>query len=197
LIHHGLKATDYLIDVGCGSGRLSHVLASNHIGRYLGTDVVPDLVEYARRTAQRPDWRFEVVKGLSIPEQDSQANMICFFSVFTHLLHEQTYLYLQDAVRVLKAGGKIVFLFLDFGVPFHWDIFAAMVKHGSPHLNMFIAPGDIQVWAQHLELKIEGIQRGGEPYFAIPVPIIHEDGSITHSPAIFGQSVCTLVKMEP
>lgn len=196
LVHHGLKPKDYLIDVGCGSGRLSHILALNHTGQYLGTDVVPDLVDYARRTAHRPDWRFEVVKGLSIPEQDAQADMICFFSVFTHLLHEQTYLYLQDAKRVLKVGGRIVFSFLDFGVSFHWDIFDAMVKHGSPHLNMFISPDDVQVWAQHLGLRIESIHRGGAPYIPIPASIVHEDGSTTHSPASFGQSVCTLVKTE-
>ncbi|MBI5716047.1 MAG: class I SAM-dependent methyltransferase [Chloroflexi bacterium] len=196
LAHHGLKPNDYLIDVGCGSGRLSHVLAPIHKGRYMGTDVVPDLVDYARRTVHRPDWSFKAVKGLSIPEQDAQADMICFFSVFTHLLHEQSYLYLQDARRALKVGGRIIFSFLDFGVLSHWGTFEATVKHGSPHLNMFIAPDDIPVWARHLGLKVESIHRGDAPYIPLPAPIVHEDGSTTHSPACFGQSVCVLVKTE-
>jgi SAM-dependent methyltransferase len=45
LIDAGLKDCNYLVDVGCGSGRLSHVLS---VERYLGTDVVPDLLDYAR-----------------------------------------------------------------------------------------------------------------------------------------------------
>jgi len=44
LIHYGLKKTDYLIDIGCGSGRLAKPLSEYIAGRYLGIDVVADLV---------------------------------------------------------------------------------------------------------------------------------------------------------
>src|SRR5829696_6531858 len=60
LVFHGLKPTDYLIDVGCGSGRLAKPLAEYLHGKYLGIDVVPELVRYARLLVSRPAWRFEV-----------------------------------------------------------------------------------------------------------------------------------------
>ena len=33
-------------------------------------------------------WRFERVDRLAFPAMDKEADMVCFFSVFTHLLHE-------------------------------------------------------------------------------------------------------------
>ncbi|HEY0607466.1 MAG TPA: class I SAM-dependent methyltransferase, partial [Herpetosiphonaceae bacterium] len=95
LIQYGLQPDDYVIDIGCGSGRLVKPLAHYLRGRYLGIDIVPDLVDYARSLVERPDWRFEVAEGLTIPEQDEQANIVCFFSVFTHLLHEHSFIYLR------------------------------------------------------------------------------------------------------
>ena len=41
LVEAGLKPEHYLIDVGCGSGRLTKSAGHYLTGRYLGTDVVP------------------------------------------------------------------------------------------------------------------------------------------------------------
>jgi ubiquinone/menaquinone biosynthesis C-methylase UbiE len=179
--HFGLGSTDYLIDVGCGSGRLAKPLSSYLKGRYLGIDVVPDLVDYASRITARPDWRFKVVDHIGIPEQDGRADMVCFFSVLTHLLHEQGYWYLQEARRVLKPQGKIVFSFLEFTQPAHWAVFDAALhneKHGiETPLNVFIERSAITVWAEHLDMQVERFLAGSEA--------ISEAGAL-------GQSVCVL-----
>ena len=109
LIQYGLRQDDYIIDVGYGSERLAKPLSHYLSGKYLGIDIVPELCDYARQLVGRPEWRFEVAEGLQIPERDDVADMVCFFSVLTHLLHEQSYQYLQEARRVLKPGGKIIF----------------------------------------------------------------------------------------
>ena len=47
---HGLKDGDYLIDVGCGSGRLAWALSQSKFRdtiRYLGIDIVPEMLEFA------------------------------------------------------------------------------------------------------------------------------------------------------
>jgi ubiquinone/menaquinone biosynthesis C-methylase UbiE len=128
LIQHGRDKDSYLIDVGCGSGRLAIPLSTYLRGRYMGIDIVPTLVQHARERAGRPDWRFEVTDGYSIPEEAEQADMVCFFSVFTHLRHEVTYGYLQEAERVLKPGGRIVFSFLEFPNPHNWAISTMMSR---------------------------------------------------------------------
>ena len=123
LRHYGLRPDGFLVDVGCGSGRLARPLSAYLLGKYAGFDVVDDLVEYARLTVNRPDWGFEVIDHIAIPEPDGCADMVCFFSVLTHLLHEHSYWYLEEARRVLKPGGKIVVSFLEFAERAHWPVF--------------------------------------------------------------------------
>lgn len=194
LIQLGLKKDGYLVDVGCGSGRLAKPLSEYLAGKYLGIDIVPELVDYARQLVQRPDWRFEIAKGLSIPEKDGKADMICFFSVFTHLLHEQTYIYLQEARRVLKPGGKIVFSFLEFSFPGHWVVFESNVSnvYSDKPLNMFMSRDAIEAWASHLNLKVQAIHNGDEPFITLSNPITFESGAVAEGTSAFGQSVCVL-----
>ncbi|HET9478691.1 MAG TPA: methyltransferase domain-containing protein [Pyrinomonadaceae bacterium] len=197
LVFHGLKPTDYLIDVGCGSGRLAKPLAEYLKGKYLGIDVVPGLVQYARRLVPRPDWRFEVAEGLTIPEADQQAGLVCFFSVLTHLLHEESFVYLREAKRVLKPGGKIVLSFLDFRVASHWGSFESNLRDiglGSQPMNVFVCPDMLREWAKRLEIEIETIHDGDESYLPLSKPITFEDGTVLKDRAAFGQSVCVMVR---
>ena len=195
LIQSGLGKDGYVIDVGCGSGRLAKPLSEYLTGRYLGIDIVPEMVDYARQLVQRPDWRFEVAKGLSIPERDGTADMVCFFSVFTHLLHEQTYVYLREAKRVLKPDGRIVFSFLEFAVPSHWVPFELSVNEKTPErnpLNMFISRDAIKAWAAHLGLAIVLLRGGEQQFIALPRPVTFENGRVLKERGALGQSVCVL-----
>ena len=197
LKYFGLREDAYLVDVGCGSGRLAAPLSRYLKGRYLGVDIVPELIEHARRLAGRPDWRFALGDGLSIPERDEVADMVCFFSVFTHLLHEQSYVYLREAARVLKPDGTIVFSFLDFTVPRHWHAFEANVGDigvNMLHLNMFISKDAIPVWAEHLGLEVRDIRACGERFLPLPRPVSFEDGTVMEGLGSLRQSVCALGK---
>jgi len=196
LIQCGLKSDDYLIDVGCGSGRLAKPLNEYLRGPYLGIDVVPDLLDYARGLVGRKDWRFEVASGFSIPEGDARANMVCFFSVFTHLLHEQSFVYLRDAKRVLKSGGQVVFSFLEFAIPSHWTVFDGNVADigGTQHLNMFMDRDGIRAWAAHLDLEVVALHDGDKPHIPIAKPLTLEDGTTMKDRGNLGQSVAVLRK---
>lgn len=183
LRHYGLPQDGYLIDVGCGSGRLAKPLSAWLKGRYLGIDLVPALVAHAKKIAARTDWRFQVIDHIGIPEQDGRADMVCFFSVLTHLTHEQSYWYLDEARRVLKPGGRIVFSFLEFREPVHLKVFLDTVdatrRKVEMPMNTFIDREAIGYWAQALELEVVEIVDGA----AAVVP----EGNL-------GQSVCVLRK---
>jgi SAM-dependent methyltransferase len=194
LIQFGLPRDGYVVDVGCGSGRLARPLSEYLTGRYLGTDVVPELVAYARRLVSKPNWRFEVVDGLTIPEEDGQADMVCFFSIFTHLLHEESYTYLREAKRVVRPGGKVIFSFLEFAIPLHWRIFSGMIDGAAAErpLNMFLSRDAITAWAAHLDLKIVTIEDGDKPHIPVPTPLTTESGLVIEGMSSLGQSVCVL-----
>lgn len=195
LLDAGLKDSHYLIDVGCGSGRVAHVLEVQH---YLGTDVVPELLEHARSLCASRNWRFELVENIEIPEQDGSADMVCFFSVFTHLLHEDSYRYLREAYRVLKPGGTVVISFLDPRLASHWTVFESSVKareHGiyKEHIQ-FTSRDMLAAWAQHSNLTVEVTYDGDTLYVTPPFPLTLDDGSTITGPTSLGQSICILRK---
>ena len=157
LTQSGLASGMRLVDLGCGSGRLSTALYGNIDISYLGIDIVQALLDYAKSRA--PTFAFLLHRKLSIPEPDESVDMVTAFSLFTHLLQTETYTYLEESARVLKSGGKIVFSFLEFAEPSHWSVFIrsqeATKTYTAPHLNIFIERSAITTWALHLGLTVE------------------------------------------
>jgi SAM-dependent methyltransferase len=198
LVAAGLEPHHSLIDVGCGSGRLTMALRPYLAGAYLGIDVVPDLLAYARETCGRPDWRFEEASDIHIPAADGSADMVCFFSVMTHLLHEDGFHYLSEASRVLRQGGTIVFSFLDFEIASHWTVFEGMLEARArrevTHHNQFMGRVMVQRWAERLGLAVVGILDGDAPQVRLAIDITMEDGRLLPREACLGQSIAVLRK---
>lgn len=196
LIQNGLQKQHNVVDVGCGSGRLAFQLKDFLTGQYVGTDVVPDLYKYAQTICQRPDWKFLSTSGLTIPISDNYADFVCFFSVFTHLLHEESYTYLEEAKRVIKPRGIIIFSFLEFAIPSHWDVFQRVLDDNRPDkvLNQFISRDAIMAWAEHLNLQILEITDGDKPHINLDRTVRWEDGREMIGKGNLGQSVCVLTK---
>lgn len=196
LKHYGLGHNSYLIDIGCGSGRLAKPLAQMPNVRYLGTDIVPPMMDHARATVKRPDWTFTAVDALAIPEKDGVADMVCLFSVVTHLLHEQSYIYLEEAKRVLKPGGKVVISFLEFNMAIHWNVFEATVNNArgaTQHpLNVFIERNALAARALHLGLEVVEMRDGSEAFVPLQYPLTLEDGRVVEGFGHLGQSACVL-----
>jgi SAM-dependent methyltransferase len=192
----GLADGQLVVDVGCGSGRLAAQLAPFGGIRYIGCDVVGRLVEYASKLSGRPDWRFVHSDGSRIPCEDGAADFVCFFSVFTHLPHEDTFRYFRESARVLKPGGRLVFSFLEFRVAMHWGAFIATVDHSAPghHLNQFIDRDAIAAWAAHSGLEVVEIFGGDTFHIPIPEEILWENGARMGTLGNIGQSVAVLKK---
>lgn len=88
------------------------------------------------------------------PAEDSSADFAAAFSVFTHLLPSESYLYLEEMRRVLKPGGTFVFTFLELADDHHWAPFMQEVEvrrsGGRGHLNMPLDRGSIELWSRKL-----------------------------------------------
>jgi ubiquinone/menaquinone biosynthesis C-methylase UbiE len=196
LLQHGLEDCQTLLDIGCGSGRLAYALKDIEGLQYTGIDVVQDLLNYAQNKCQRDDWQFIKSTDFSLPRENDSTDMITAFSIFTHLLHEESYKYLMEAHRILKPGGKIVFSFLDFSVPSHWPMFISNIARPTvrEHLNQFIDIPAITAWCRHLHFKIFGIYPGNEDHIILRESIEMENGSVLQGATTLGQSVCVLEK---
>lgn len=196
LRQEGLQPGHVIIDAGCGSGRLAVKLREFQDLTFIGLDVVPDLLRHAESLCNRPDWRFYMAPGTSIPEPDGSADFVTFFSVFTHLLHEETFRYMNDATRVLKPGGKLIFSFLEYAIPSHWWVFDNSVLDTDPNkvLNQFIDRDMIRGFAARVGLDVKSIHDGDKPHIAIDSPVVWEDGRIQTGMGNLGQSVCVMLK---
>jgi ubiquinone/menaquinone biosynthesis C-methylase UbiE len=127
----GLRPGHFIVDIGCGSGRLSTQLSQRYGAtiQYLGLDIMPELLSYARSKAD-PTYRFEVTEGLSIPISDASAHFVAAFSVFTHLKHRETKGYFREAKRFV--GRRKV-------------------------QNHFLSRRKIQRWAREIGFEMEAI----------------------------------------
>ena len=183
LRHFGLHAGYRILDLGCGSGRLAFSIAKNVEIEYIGLDVVQSLLDYAEKKCP-PNYKFILNRALTLPVDDTTLDMACAFSVFTHLLHSETFLYLQGMHRALRAGGTVVCSFLEFQMETHWAVFESTLseyrKGAAAHLNQFIERNQISTWAQHIGFS----------------DVFFLDGTIAPWPSgeILGQSIAVLKK---
>ena len=177
LRYAGLRDGMSLIDLGCGSGRLASVLWRSVNIEYTGIDIVQPLLDYAK-TKSPSEYKFLLHRALNIPAPENRCDFVCAFSVFTHLLHAESYIYMEDIKRTLKSGGKLVFSFLEFHSDSHWGIFEATVEaqrgHSNAHLNTFIERSVIDIWCRKLGYNMEA--------YIPPVRELHGTGSRLDNP---------------
>jgi ubiquinone/menaquinone biosynthesis C-methylase UbiE len=115
LLMEGLKPTDTLLDLGCGTGRLAiHAIPALVGGHYIGIDISQSMLDEAQRRVQEttpnPPCKILWAKQTTpvYPLEADSVDMICAFSVFTHMEHEDTYQYLKEALRIVRPGGYFV-----------------------------------------------------------------------------------------
>lgn len=194
----GLRNGMNVLDLGCGSGRTAAVLARDFEIEYHGIDVVQALLDYAKSKTPA-NYRYSLVQQIEIPQADASIDLACAFSLFTHLLHEETYRYLEECARVLKPNGQLVFSFLEFAMPYHWHVFEGTVRESRngtrTHLNVFIERPAITAWADHLGFDIALWQDHSQgPCIPLSRAVKTDSGETLEHGANLGQSVCVLRK---
>jgi SAM-dependent methyltransferase len=193
---HGLGPTTHVVDIGCGTGRLAAQLASREHPLYSGYDIMESAVTYARDLCRMPGWKFGVTDGLKVDLPAACGDIVCFFSVFTHITHEHTFLYLKEASRILKPGGIVIFTFLEFAIPSHWEAFRKAIANfgGDGEPVVFLDRAGITQFANYLDFQVLGLVDGDKPTFPIEEelslgPLVHMTDR-----GLLGQSIAILKK---
>lgn len=163
LFAEGLAEDGFVVDVGCGAGRLAAQLKDHPRLHYLGIDVVPELLDFAREAAGRPDWRFESVSRSAIPCEDGAASAAVAFSLFTHLPDAACLDYLGEMRRALRSGGVAIFSFLDPGVASYdrmlkQDWRKKLLRRTLFAPNVGHAPETIAEWAHRTGFRVRKIE---------------------------------------
>jgi SAM-dependent methyltransferase len=127
----GLQADSTMLDIGSGIGRLAVPLTRliTPPGSYDGLEIVERGVRWCstKITPGYPHFRFThanifnaeynpggTVKAAEyvLPYDDASFDVVCLFSVFTHMLTADVERYVSEISRVLRPGGRLAATFL-------------------------------------------------------------------------------------
>jgi SAM-dependent methyltransferase len=106
-----VKASDYVIDLGSGDGRIVIVAAKQFGARGLGVEIVPELVEKSIDAARRAG----VADRVEFRVQDLFATDLSQATVITMYLLPEVNLQLRPRLLALKPGTRIVSHDWDMG----------------------------------------------------------------------------------
>lgn len=114
------EAGDRVLDVGCGTGHLTRHMAAQvgPTGKVTGVDPSPPVLDYARRTRQRPGgapctYREGIAESLDLP--DASFDTVVTSLMLHHLPEELRPKALREMHRVLRPGGRL--LVVEFRPP--------------------------------------------------------------------------------
>ncbi len=105
----GLQTGEFVLDIGSGGG-IDAFLAARQVGplgRVIGVDMTPAMLERARNTAERAGYsqvEFRQGQAEALPVADNQVDVVISNCVIN--LCEDKGQVFQEAYRVLKSGGQ-------------------------------------------------------------------------------------------
>ncbi|MGP7999414.1 MAG: class I SAM-dependent methyltransferase [Streptosporangiaceae bacterium] len=127
----GLQPGSAMLDIGSGTGRLAVPLTKviTPPGSYDGLEIVERGVRWCstRITPAYPHFRFTHANIFNaeynpggtakaaeyvLPYGDASFDVVCLFSVFTHMLTADVERYVTEISRVLRPGGRLAATFL-------------------------------------------------------------------------------------
>jgi SAM-dependent methyltransferase len=99
------------LEVGCGNGRFFRTLQrAGFAGKYVGSEVAGWIVQGCSR--RHPEAGWIAATGYQIPVRDRSFDVCFSYGVIESLVYPERAL--EEMLRVLKRGGRLVLLFPDF-----------------------------------------------------------------------------------
>lgn len=196
LLMEGLKPGHTLLDFGCGTGRLAvHAIPRlGADGRYIGIDISETMILNARALLRERipspacsvEFLHQTTPDFSLP--DKSVDLVCAFSVFTHMEHEDSYRYLRAARRIIKDGGRFIYSCLPMELAYSRGIFEQqasldLVERWSQVRNVTTSRELMDALARMASWEPVRWYRGDEPCVCMP------DSSDMQ---VLGQSICVL-----
>lgn len=126
-----LKGADRVLDLGCGTGVLTHLISERLDpgagGSAVGIDASAKMIKIARKKRGRDNCRFEVAAAEGLPFDDMSFDAVVSSLFFHHVDLDLKKRALSEAWCVLRPSGRLVIA--DMHKP--TNLFGAFVSHAS------------------------------------------------------------------
>lgn len=149
------QAGERILELGCGSGRLTLAMAREFDLRPVLADFSPEAVALARRNAEALGVRAEFIicDVLDVPLVGGSFDIVWSAGVYEHFLGADRARVFTEAARLCRSGGRAVVI-----VPNAWNLLSRLGQFASERLGAW--PLGVEVPFSPRELRARGQEAG-------------------------------------
>jgi SAM-dependent methyltransferase len=136
-----LHPEDVILEIGCGIARVGKPLSKLCL-HWFGADISAGMLGHAaQRLKDRPNTTLVELATVGLQEFPRDAfDLVYCTVVFMHLFEWDRYRYVEEALRVLRPGGRAYFDNFPLDTEHGWEVFAQGAKYPlekrPAHLSM-------------------------------------------------------------
>ena len=152
----GFKASDRVLDVGCGQGIYLARLARSYGFKGVGIDISRKSIEYAQKHLADKRLRFEAGEAIKLPFTEASFDKVVSFDALEHIEAQEKAV--KEMVRVLKPGGRLLVYTLNkndkYSLDWIWHKLGFKVYEQAMHKpELFVDAGWIKKLLSSLGMR--------------------------------------------